>query len=155
MFGGDVYWIYITLITGIGEREKRCFPLLNICPRKWVKWLGEDTNFENFADPTPINFDKWLSDEINNTGGGCQKGKTRFQIMIAKFGKPSTGRNTASTASAAARARNSTAMAAPTNKPPSTEATKPPSKAALVRTIKNRTSKVKSLGRSYQCTAKS
>ena len=67
-----------------------------------MKRLGEDTNSDNFSVPTPLNFDKWLSDEMNNTGGGCQKGKTSYQIMMAKFGKPSTGRNTASTASAVA-----------------------------------------------------
>ena len=85
-----------------------------------MKRLGEDTNIENFADPTPLNFDKWLSDEMNNTGGGCQKGKTSYQLMMTTFGNPSTGRNTASTASEAARARNSTATAASPNKPPST-----------------------------------
>ena len=108
--------------------------------------LGEDTNFENFSDLTSLNFDKWLSDEINNTGGGCQKVKTSYQLMIAKLGNLSTGRSTASTAGGAARARNSTTTAAPHNKPPSTEAPKPPSKAALVLTSKDRMRKVQRLG---------
>ena len=111
-----------------------------------MKRLGEDTNLKNFSDRTLLNFDKCLSDESNKTGYGFQKGKTRYHLMMATFGKPSTGRNTAPTASAAARARNSSATSAPSIKPPSTEAPEPLSKAALVRTSKDRTSKVQMLG---------
>ena len=111
-----------------------------------MKRLGEDTHIENFDDPTPLNFDNWLSNEMNKTGGDCQKAKTSYQLMMNTFGKPSIARNMAPTASAAARSGNSTAVAAPPNKLPSTEDTELPSKAHLVRTSKDRMSKLKRLG---------
>ena len=111
-----------------------------------MKRLGEDTHIENFDDPTPLNFDNWLSNEMNKTGGDCQKGKTSYQLMMNTFGKPSIARNMAPTASAAARSGNSTAVAAPPNKLPSTEDPELPSKAHLVRTSKDRMSKVQRLG---------
>ena len=97
-----------------------------------MKRLVEDTNLENFADPNPLNFDKWLSNEMNKTEGRCQKGKTSYQLIMFTFGNPYNGINMEPTASAALQARNSTATPAPVNKSPSTEDPKPPSKAALV-----------------------
>ena len=110
-----------------------------------MKRLSEDTNIENFYNPTPLNFDKWLSNDMNKTGDGCQKGKTGYQIVMATFRKPSTGINKAPTDSVKTRARNSTATAAP-HKMPSTEAPKPPSKADLVQTSKDIMRKVQRLG---------
>ena len=93
MFVEDGYWIYNTLITDIGEREKLCLSLASMCLWTWLKQLGEDTNIESFADPNPLNFDKWLSSEMNKTGGGYHKGKTSYHIMMSTFGKPYDGRN--------------------------------------------------------------
>ena len=54
--------MYNLLIQNIGERDKKCLSLFNICLRIWMDRLSEDLYGSLWSDISPLDFDKWLDD---------------------------------------------------------------------------------------------
>ena len=72
------------MINNIGEREKGSLPFVNMCLRSWMIRLSEDGNLWPQIDT--LDYDVWLTEELNKTGVGSRPGKTSFQIMMPTFG---------------------------------------------------------------------
>ena len=103
MFGdGDGIGMYNQLLEIIGEQDKTCLPLVNMCLRAWLDKLLEDESGDIWADLSPLSFDKWKADAITN-GHTCKhNGKTSYDMMIAVFGQQSHSSDSKFPAAAAA-----------------------------------------------------
>ena len=95
MFGeDDGIGIYNGLIELIGEREKQCLPLINMCLRAWMDKLSVDMDL--WADLSPLDFDKWLADAMTTANIRGYRGKSSYEMMMAIFGEEdsATGKDT-------------------------------------------------------------
>lgn len=90
MFGeGDGIGMYNQLLDIIGEQDKKCLPLVNLCLRAWLDKLSEDETGDLWADLSPLSFDKWKANAMIN-GQMCKhNGKTSYEMMMAIFGQRS------------------------------------------------------------------
>ena len=77
--------LYNQLIGMIGEREKQCLPLVNMCLRAWMDRLANDETGNLWADLSPLDFDKWRADAIRKTSKAGHRGKTSYDMMMAIF----------------------------------------------------------------------
>ena len=103
MFGeDDGIGIYNGLIELIGEREKQCLPLVNMCLRAWMEKLTVDMDL--WADLSPLDFDQWLEDAMTAANVRDHIGKSSYEMMMAIFGEKST--NSTSTCASTPPARD-------------------------------------------------
>jgi len=93
MFGeDDGIYIYNALIGMIGEQDKKCLPLVNLCLRTWMDKLSED--MELWADLSPLDFRTWKDNEMKQARARGYHGKTSYEMMMAIFGSKSELGNT-------------------------------------------------------------
>ena len=71
----------------IGEREKNWLPFVNMCLRAWMEMLSDDLDL--WADLSPLDFDKWLAEEMTKAKDNNYRGRTSYELMMAIFGEKS------------------------------------------------------------------
>lgn len=84
----DGIYIYNALVQTIGEQDKKCLPLVNLCLRTWMDKLSED--MELWADLSPLDFNKWKDEEMKKARARGYQGRTSYEMMMAIFGSKST-----------------------------------------------------------------
>jgi len=91
MFGeDDGIGMYNQLVEIIGEQDKKCLPLINMCLRAWMNRLSEDEDGNIWADLSPLSFDKWKEEEMKKARARKHRGKTSYEMMMAVFGDGSS-----------------------------------------------------------------
>ena len=83
----DGVGIYNELVGLIGEEEKHCLPLVNLCLRAWMRMLSEDLDL--WSDSSPLDFDKGVEAELARAKEHGFSGKTSYEMMMAVFGDKS------------------------------------------------------------------
>ena len=92
MFGeDDGIGMYNQLVEIIGEQEKKCLPLVNMCLCAWLDRLSEVEDGNIWADLSPLSFDTWKADEMKNALARKHSGRTSYEMMMAVFGPESSG----------------------------------------------------------------
>ena len=96
MFGeDDGIGMYNQLVEIIGEQDKKCLPLVNMCLRAWLDRISNNEDGNIWADLSPLSFDNWKEEEMKKASARKHSGKTSYEMMMAVFGPESRGRNAA------------------------------------------------------------
>ena len=94
-FGKIGIQVYNDLVEIIGERDKNCFPFVNMCLRTWMEHHSDDA--DKWADLYLFEFDKWVTDKLTEPLSNQRGGKTSYELIMAVFGSSKESKNITST----------------------------------------------------------